>query len=111
MLRLVLGVEVIEVAKEFIEAVNGWQELVPVAEMVLAELAGGIALRFQELGDGRILARQPLLGGGQADFQQAGAQRALAGDEGGAPGGAGLLAVIVGKSAPSLAMRSMLGVR
>ena len=96
-LRLVLGVQVIEVAEELVEAVDGGQELVAVAEMVLAELAGGIALRLQEIGHGRILVRQALLGGGQADFQQAGAHRALAGDEGGAAGGAGLLAVIVGE--------------
>ena len=36
-------VEVIEVAEELVEAVDGGQELVPVAEVVLAELAGGVA--------------------------------------------------------------------
>ena len=36
-------VEVIEVAEELVEAVDGGQELVEVAEVVLAELAGGIA--------------------------------------------------------------------
>ena len=36
-------IEVIEVAKELIEAVHRRQELVLVAKMVLAELAGGIA--------------------------------------------------------------------
>ena len=45
-LRLLLGVEVIEVAEEFIEAVDGRQELVAVAKMVLAELSGRISLRF-----------------------------------------------------------------
>ena len=38
MLGLVLGVQVIEVAEELVEAVHGRQELVAVAEMVLAEL-------------------------------------------------------------------------
>ena len=38
-LRLLLGIEVIEVAEELVEAVVGRQELVLVAEMVLAELA------------------------------------------------------------------------
>ena len=61
-LRLLLGVEVIEIAEEFVEAVHGRQELVAVAEMVLAELAGDVALRLQQLGDGRVLVRQPLLG-------------------------------------------------
>ena len=45
----------------------------------------------------RVLLRQPLLRRRQADFQEPGAQRALAGDERGAAGGAGLLAVIVGE--------------
>jgi hypothetical protein len=37
--RLLLGVEVVEVAEELIEAVHGRQVLVAVAEVVLAELA------------------------------------------------------------------------
>ena len=36
--RLFLGVQVVEVAVELVEAVNGGQELVAVAEVVLAEL-------------------------------------------------------------------------
>jgi hypothetical protein len=43
-LRLLLGVEVVEVAEELVEAVVGRQVLVAVAEVVLAELAGGVAL-------------------------------------------------------------------
>ena len=54
-LRLLLSVEVIEVAEEFIEPVVGGQELVLVAEMVLAELASHVAKRLEQLGDGRIL--------------------------------------------------------
>ena len=42
-LGLLLGVEVVEVAEELVEAVHGRQELVAVAEVVLAELAGGVA--------------------------------------------------------------------
>ena len=38
-LRLLLGVEVVEVAEELVEAVAGRQHLVAVAEVVLAELA------------------------------------------------------------------------
>ena len=97
MLRLVLGVEVIEVAEELVEAMHGRQEFVAVAEMVLAELSGRIALRLQQLGDGRILRRQPFLGSRQANLQQPGPQRTLPGDEGGAAGGAGLLPIIVGE--------------
>jgi hypothetical protein len=51
-LRLFLGVEVIEVAEELVEAVVGWQELVLVAQMVLAELSRRIAERLEQLGDG-----------------------------------------------------------
>ena len=68
-LRLVLGVQVIEVAEELVEAVNGRQEFVAVAEMVLAELSGRIALRLEQLGNGRILLRQPLFRRRQADLQ------------------------------------------
>ena len=56
MLRLLLGVEVIEVAEELVEAVHRRQVLVAVAEMVLAELAGGVAERLQRLGDGDVFA-------------------------------------------------------
>ena len=53
-LRFLFGVEVVEVAEELVEAMHGRQVLVAVAEVVLAELAGGVALRLQELGDGRV---------------------------------------------------------
>ena len=96
-LRLLLGVEVVEVAEELVEAVVGRQHLVAVAEVVLAELAGGVAERAQQAGDGRILDLHALGRAGQADLGQAGADRRLAGDEGGAPGGAALLAVPVGE--------------
>jgi hypothetical protein len=53
-LRLLLGVQVVEVAEELVEAVVRRQELVLVAEVVLAELSGGIAERLQDLRDARI---------------------------------------------------------
>ena len=40
-LGLLLGVEVVEVAEELVEAVRRGQELVAVAQVVLAELRGG----------------------------------------------------------------------
>ena len=97
MLGLILGVQVVEVAEELVEAVNGRQEFVAIAEMVLAELSGGVALRLEQLGNGRVLLRQPLFRRRQSDFQESCAQRTLSGDERGAAGGAGLLAVIVGE--------------
>src|SRR5262249_50247301 len=45
--RLLLGVELIEIAEKFVEAVSSPQELVAVAEMVLAELPGDVAERLQ----------------------------------------------------------------
>ena len=57
-LRLFLGVQVIEVAEELVEAVHGRQVFVPIAEVVLAELAGGVAERLEQLGDGRIFRLQ-----------------------------------------------------
>jgi hypothetical protein len=38
------GVQMVERAVELIEPVDGGQEFIPVAQMVLAELAGGVAL-------------------------------------------------------------------
>ncbi len=51
-MRTVLhGVEVIEVAEEFVEPVHGGQELIEIAEVVLAELAGGITQVFERRGN------------------------------------------------------------
>ena len=47
LLRLLLGVEVIEIAIPLVEAMDSGQELIAVAQVVLAELGGRIALRFQ----------------------------------------------------------------
>ena len=87
----------VEVAVELIEAMVGRQHLVPVAQVVLAELGRGVAEVFQHLGhgDGRVL--QPLRGAGHADLGQPRARDALAGDEGRAAGGAALFGVIVGE--------------
>jgi hypothetical protein len=46
MFRLLLGVEVIEIAEELVETVHRRQKLIAVAEMVLAKLAGCIAERL-----------------------------------------------------------------
>ena len=65
--------------------------------MVLAELAGRVALRLEQFGKRRVLLGKPFLGARQADLEQAGAEARLAGDERGASGGAGLLRVVVGE--------------
>ena len=99
-LGFLLGVEVIEVAEELVEAVHRGQVLVAVAEVVLAELAGGIALRLQRRRDGRVLCLQAQRRPGQAHLGQTGAVRVLAGDECRPSGGATLLGVIVGEQHP-----------
>ena len=50
-LRLFFGVEVIEIAEELVEAVHRRQRLVAVADVVLAELSGGIAEVLQQAAD------------------------------------------------------------
>ena len=50
-LRLFLGIEVVEIAEELVEAVIGRQHVVQVAEVVLAELPGGVALLLQQRRD------------------------------------------------------------
>ncbi len=98
MARVLHRVEVIEVAEEFVEAVHRGQELVQVAQVVLAELAGGVAHRLQRRGDRRRLRRHADRRAGLADGRQAGADRQLAGDEVGAARRAARLGVVVGEA-------------
>ncbi len=96
-LRLLLGVEVVEVAEELVEPMGGGQELVPVAEVVLPELAGDVAALLQRGGDRRVLGAEPDVRARHADLGQTGAHRVLAGDERSPTGGAALFAVVVGE--------------
>ena len=101
----------IEVAEELVEAMLRRQHLVAVAEVVLAELAGDVALRLEQVGDGRVFRLQAFGRAGQPDLGEAGANRRLPGDEGRATGGAALLAVPVGEQRAFLGqIWSMLGV-
>ena len=72
MLGFLLGVEVVEIAEEFVKAVIGRQHLVQVAQMILAVLRGHVALVLQQSGDGWILYGYALLGPRQTDFEQTG---------------------------------------
>ena len=90
----------VEVAEELVEAVGGRQELVAVAEVVLAELPGHVALRLQELSDGRVFLLQSLRRAGQTDLRHAGPEGNLAGDERRTPGRTTLLAVVVAEDRP-----------
>ena len=91
--RFLLGVEVVEIAEELVEAVIGRQVLVLIAQVVLAELPGRVTLRLQRIGDRRHPVRDAVRIARHADGQQAGAKRLLPEDEGRPPGGAALLAV------------------
>jgi hypothetical protein len=95
--RFLLGIEVVQAAEEFIEAVHRGQELVAVAQVVLAELAGGIAVRLEHLGDRRIFLLQADIGAGHANLGQTRANGVLPGDECRTTRGAALLSIIVSK--------------
>ena len=58
----------VERAVELVEPVDGGQELIAVAQMVLAELAGGVALGLEQLGDGHVAELEALRRTGHADF-------------------------------------------
>ena len=97
MLRLLLGIKMVEIAEELVEAVIGRQHLVAVAKMVLAKLTRHVTLLFEQHGDGRIFYPHAFRRTGQTDLGQAGTHRRLAGDKCGAAGRATLLSVPVGK--------------
>ena len=97
------GVEVIEVAPEFLEAVRGRQRVGMVAEVVLAELAGIVAEIEQELGERRGAGPQIRRAAGELRRDHAGAQRMHAGEEGVAARRAALLGVVVGEQRAFLA--------
>jgi hypothetical protein len=79
---------------------HGRQIFVAIAQMVLAELTGGVAERLQHFGYGWVLRMQSDRGSGHADFGQAGADRVLTSDEGRAASCAALLAVPIGEGRP-----------
>ena len=96
-LGLFLGVQVIEVAEEFVESVNRRQMLVAVAEVVLAELAGGVAEALHEFPDRGILGAQTERRARHADLGETSTDRRLAGNKRRATGGAALLPVEIGE--------------
>jgi hypothetical protein len=96
-LRLLLRIQVIQVAKEFIEAVHRWQKLVAIAEMVFAILKSHIAERLKQVGERWVLFLQAYRRAWETDLRQPGANRALPGDKRRASGRAALLPVVVGE--------------
>src|SRR5205809_564094 len=95
--RLLLRVEVVEVAVELVKPVIGWQLVVPVTEMVLAELSRHVPLPFEKFCDRHISRLQAQRRARHAHFGVPGSQSALARDERGATCRAALLAVVVGE--------------
>ena len=70
-LRLFLGVQVVEVAEELVEAVHGRQRFVAVADVVLAELAGGVAEVLEQPADGGVELAHAHRRAGEADLASA----------------------------------------
>ncbi len=95
--RIFHRVQVIQIAEEFVEPMDRGQELIEVAEMVLAELAGGVALHLERGRNGARLGRNADLGARLADRGHAGADGQLAHDEVRATRRAARLGVIVGE--------------
>ena len=87
-------VEVVQVTPELLETVRSRQRLDIVAEVILAELAGVVALVEQKLRDRRRAGPQPGRAAGQLRRNHARAQRMHAGEEGVAAGGAALFGVV-----------------
>src|SRR5277367_295866 len=76
-LRLLLGVQMIEVPEELIEAMRRRQELVAIAKMIFAELPADITLRFEHFSDRRVLRMQAEFSAGQPNFGETGPDRRL----------------------------------
>ena len=94
-LRLFLGIQVIEVAEEFVETVHRRERWIAITHMVLAELARGIAEILEQAADGRIQLAHAHRRAGESDLAQAAADDVLARQERRAARGAGLLTVVV----------------
>ena len=99
-LRLLLGVQVVQVAEELVEAVVGGQHLVLVAQVILAELPGGVAEILEDHRDRRVFHPDAEIRAREAHLGKARAKHALAHDERRAAGRTALLAVVVGEDHP-----------
>ncbi len=74
---------------------DGRQELIPVAQMVFAELPGRVTERLKQLGNRRVFLLQTERRTGEANLGQAGAQAGLAGDKRRSPGRTTLLGIVI----------------
>src|SRR5262249_1406137 len=92
-LRLFLGVQMIEVAEELVETMHGGEVLVPVTKMVLTELPGGVAEAFQEFGDCRVFKGETQFCAWETHLRETSSDGLLPRDESRPTGGATLLRV------------------
>ena len=95
--RLFLGIEVVEIAEELIEAIHRGQRRVSITDMVLAELPGGVAKVLEQAANRGIKLAHAHRRAGKTHLGQAAADAMLASQERGSTGGARLLAIIVKK--------------
>jgi hypothetical protein len=93
-------VEVVQVAEELVEPVHRREELVQVAQMVLAELPSLVAERLQHGGERHRRVRHADIGAGLTNGGKTRAQRQLASDEVRPARRAARLGVIVGEHHP-----------
>src|SRR5262249_46559026 len=97
-LRILLRVEMIEIAVELVKTMHRRQVLIAIAEMILSELSGGVTQRLEELGDRYVARLQADRRAGNADLREPGPQCALAGNERRSPRSATLLSVVIGEN-------------
>jgi hypothetical protein len=96
-LRLLLGVQVVQVAEEFVEAMICRQILVTVSQVVLAELPGCISKRLDCLRDRNIALLDSHRSTWNAYLGHSRSYRNLSSDKGRSPGCAAILSVVVGE--------------
>ena len=94
---LLFGVQVVQVAKKLVEPVHRREVLITVAQMVLTELPGGIAVRLERRCDRRVFGLEANCGTREAHLGQACPGWILPADECSPPRRAGLLPVVVGE--------------
>src|SRR6185369_4397765 len=96
-LRFLFRIQVIEISKEFVEAVHRRQKFIAVAEMVFAKLTGNVSKWFQNISNCRVFGLKSESRARQTYFRQSCADRRLTGNKGSPAGSAALLTVPVGK--------------
>jgi hypothetical protein len=95
--RVFHRVEMIEIAEELVEAVNGRQELIEITEMVLAELSCGVAHGLQHRGNSGRSSGQADGRASLANRGHAGAYRKFTRDEVRSASRATCLGIVVGE--------------